>query len=557
MSFKFHIKILFFIAFISCIPSKGSSQNVNLIDSLESALNTAKGEDKIQILLELANQHNDLFVHKSIQYGSQALLLAENTEHPSYKAESNYSLGRSYKILGTYDKAQEHFFEALTISEKNNFQVIQAKSLLEIAVIFSDFDHLDKALKYLEEGYDISEKLNSPKLIEQMYINLGLVYSKKSDHQKALEFYFLGLDNNEGKGNKRNYAALLNNIGIVYNETRNYPKAKEYFDQAFGQYSELNIPWGLSEVQNNLGELNINLGNFTIAKDYLEEANQIARGINADILLQDNYKLLSKLYELTADHEKSLHYHKLAQVKNEILMSNELQSNIAKVGTDYEVKKRENKIRVLEKEKKESRTKIIGIIIIFSLIIIIGIILYLKQKNNTIDAKQKQVNQEQLLIAKIGNIELEKKNIEDELKYKNNELTNFALHIVQKNDILQDINLALKKIRTSLNGRGSESIKKLELKIDHSLQNKEEIEKFHTNVEHVNHDFLFKLQSEFPQLTEGEAKLAALLRLNLSSKEIASIYKTSTRAIEMRRFRMRKKLNIDSNDMLSKFFKEL
>jgi len=48
-----------------------------------------------------------------------------------------------------------------------------------------------------------------------------------------------------------------------------------------------------------------------------------------------------------------------------------------------------------------------------------------------------------------------------------------------------------------------------------------------------------------PDISPKELKLAAYLRMNMSSKEIATLMNITTRGVEISRYRLRRKLNID------------
>lgn len=73
---------------------------------------------------------------------------------------------------------------------------------------------------------------------------------------------------------------------------------------------------------------------------------------------------------------------------------------------------------------------------------------------------------------------------------------------------------------------------------------KKDWEQFAVHFDKVHSDFLVSLKSKCPNLTPGELKLCAYLRLNLSSKEIAQIMSITIKSVELSRHRLRKKLQI-------------
>src|SRR5690606_21499859 len=85
----------------------------------------------------------------------------------------------------------------------------------------------------------------------------------------------------------------------------------------------------------------------------------------------------------------------------------------------------------------------------------------------------------------------------------------------------------------------------------------ENIQRFHTNIENLQSDFLFKIKEEFPHLTDKDVQLALQVKLILSSKEIASINNISLNSVEIGRHRLRKKLGLDQKDNLVSFLENI
>ena len=76
-------------------------------------------------------------------------------------------------------------------------------------------------------------------------------------------------------------------------------------------------------------------------------------------------------------------------------------------------------------------------------------------------------------------------------------------------------------------------------------------------IEDVHKDFNMKLKTSFPNLTDLEKRLAVLIRLNLSNKEIASLLNISAKSVEIARYRLKKKLMLDKNSNLKNFINNI
>ena len=82
-------------------------------------------------------------------------------------------------------------------------------------------------------------------------------------------------------------------------------------------------------------------------------------------------------------------------------------------------------------------------------------------------------------------------------------------------------------------------------------------EELHQNYTMVSNDFYERLNQKFPNLSEGEKKLCAQLRLGYTTKDIAALKNASTKSVEMSRYRLRRKMGLSANENLSQFLKNL
>ena len=121
------------------------------------------------------------------------------------------------------------------------------------------------------------------------------------------------------------------------------------------------------------------------------------------------------------------------------------------------------------------------------------------------------------------------------------------MSIVKKNELLNTIK---KELLASDNEEESKSVIKI---LDKNLNPKKDWELFSQAFNNTDKDFLKKIKSKHLKLTPNDLKLCAYLRLNLSSKEIAPLLNISVRSVEIKRYRLRKKLNLEHEDGLVEY----
>ena len=185
-----------------------------------------------------------------------------------------------------------------------------------------------------------------------------------------------------------------------------------------------------------------------------------------------------------------------------------------------------------------------------------------KKKDGKQELKMKLLEEKQQL--KVDSLKkslkeksLHQENMDKELKFRQSEMVTMAMSIIQKNAFLDNLKKEVVKIKSNVrDGEIRASLNKLSLMITQDLSIDRDREKFQLLINEQNTNFIQRLCEAYPGLTDNEKRLIALLRLNLSSKEIASILNISTKSVEMNRYRLRKKLKVNPKINLNDFIRD-
>ena len=185
------------------------------------------------------------------------------------------------------------------------------------------------------------------------------------------------------------------------------------------------------------------------------------------------------------------------------------------------------------------------------------------KQDRKIMAKKFQQEQEQLRKKEAEEIEkqiikLKADKLQSELAGKNRELANSAMNLVYKNELLQKLSNEIIKLKDQ-NGKRlpEEQTKKLQKVIDDGMNDQRDWNLFESSFNEAHESFFKKLKANHPDLVPNDLKLCAYLHMNMSSKEMAYLLNISLRGVEIRRYRLRKKLNIPHDKNLSEFLMEL
>ncbi len=146
---------------------------------------------------------------------------------------------------------------------------------------------------------------------------------------------------------------------------------------------------------------------------------------------------------------------------------------------------------------------------------------------------------------------LEKQQLMHEIDVKRKELANTTMMAAKKNEVLMEIQSELNRDKVKFSNEYR--LKHIMNKINRAVKNKDEWKVFETNFNEVHEDFFKEILERYPNLTNKDLKLCSYLKMNLSSKEIAPLMGISVRGVEVHRYRLRKKMELDSKTNLTKF----
>ncbi|MDJ0646063.1 MAG: triple tyrosine motif-containing protein [Flavobacteriaceae bacterium] len=165
-------------------------------------------------------------------------------------------------------------------------------------------------------------------------------------------------------------------------------------------------------------------------------------------------------------------------------------------------------------------------------------------------------NRRELEFAKVQNekkiIQIRSEKLEKEFKSKSKELAASTMSIVKKNELLAQIKDRLLRLNNS-----KEALEPVIQVIDRNLNHNDNWEFFKEAFDNADSEFFKTLKEVHPNLSPNDLKLCAYLRLNLSSKEIAPMFNISARSVEIKRYRLRKKMRLSSNQNLTNYILSL
>jgi len=175
---------------------------------------------------------------------------------------------------------------------------------------------------------------------------------------------------------------------------------------------------------------------------------------------------------------------------------------------------------------------------------------YDRKQLKVIEKKERELELEQLESQR-QLIQFKNKNLQLDIDNKNRELGMATMNLVKRNELLSNIKDELSETKSLAD------VNKVVKRINKSINNTGDWKLFEEAFNNVDKDFMKKIKALHPSITASDLRLCAYLRLNLSSKEIAPLLNISHKSVEVKRYRLRKKLELGHDDSLSSYIIEL
>lgn len=463
------------------------------------------------------------------------------------------ALGECYRKLSQPGNAVKNNLKALDIYENKKAYKEIGTIYNNMGIIYNSSGEYDKAIKNYKKALEYEKEYNNrPLFLSKIYNNLGNVYIALKENDTALQYHLKALSIREDVNKPYFIIGSLLNIGGIYSAKKDFWQALDYFNKVIEKGEKINDDYTLSLAHHNKGQVLANLGRRKEAIAELLKALELGKEQGNLSLISATYAALSLNYEKLGDQDKALSYLKLnEQVKDSLVKINKEQE-LAELQTRYETEQKEKEIELLQKDKEISRlwrnVLIAGIFLALAIGILIFTLLRIRIKKN----KQLYEKEQELTKARLEKTLLKEQQLENEIDIKSKQLTTHTLNMIQKNKLLEELQLKVKELKKP-DGPLQKKLTQLSRFINYSLNVDKDWEEFQLYFERVNQDFYKHLKEEHHDLTPAEMRLAALIKLKMTIKEVSAVLNISPGSVKTARYRLRKKFNLQTTEDLSDY----
>lgn len=486
------------------------------------------------------NQSN---YEEALNYYFRALDIRERLSDQYDIQNTLLNIGILYKRLKQPDKSIDFYKRSLKRSEENDDANVSTITGVELADLLASTGDNDEAIRYMKKAYESSKQLPGHHAEASVLLELSRLYQNKESMDLALDANKQASSLADSFKNKTLKVLALQNIASIYEDMNDFDKAQQQLWRALSLLEERNASASLViDIKNKLAANYVDLENYQSAIEEAEDTYLRAMEAGAFDLGLQSLNILKQVYKLTDTPSKGLEIQKKITALKDSIYQVEQTRQIAEMQTRYETRQKEKEIALLQKEKEQEALLRNAFLAGLILIGIIGVLVYNRQR---LKIKKNK--------TELENTRLKEQKLEQDLRFKNKQLTTHTLHLVQKNGMMKDLKEKVDGLLPTSDSDINKSLRKLEQMVDYSFNLDDDWEQFRLYFEEVHTDFFEALKNEFPELTTNELRLAALAKLNLSIKEMAAIMGITSNSVKTARYRLRKKLDLETEENLTEF----
>jgi tetratricopeptide (TPR) repeat protein len=412
-----------FIGFISNLFSQTEE------DSLLIVFKQAKHDtDRAKVLYNISKLYNDTDPNKGNEYLKQAYEISLKTANYRIQSDISNQIGYNYYFLSDFNHSVEFFLKTLKICELQGNKSGIAGCHNNIGSIYLELEDTVNALHHHLLALSIRKEINkndeeSKNAIAMSYGNVGKTYFLASNYTKAMEYYNLCLAISKEVGNKKREALMLNNIGSILAEQQQYDAALPYFLNALNLYKEIDSPENIALCLNNIAEIYFRKKDYTNSIENYKAALVISENNSSLSDMKTSYDGLRNCYVAVGDYKLAHDYLSKSVLIKDSIFNEENSSQINELLAKFDSDKKEQEIKILQKDKEMSSWLRNSLIVGSLLLVFLAISLYsrnkVKQKaNSELSLKNKNIEEQKQIVEyqKLA-LEVHQKEIVDSINY--------------------------------------------------------------------------------------------------------------------------------------------
>ena len=468
------------------------------------------------------------------------------------------NMGNVYFHQNLFEDAAKKYENALKVFKEIKLRSGEATAINNLALIAIELFDLDRAIALFFQGLEARIEYNDLGLIAHSYLYIGEVYLEKDKKRKAMDYFQKALEIGMETDTLNLIGDSHRKIGLTYFYLNDDSLAMINFRMAEADYTAKSNKNYQIQLYTQMAALFHSKSDFKSEEKYLQKALVIANkqgyikheiDILGDLVLLPDW-ILAKIEQIELYTKLDLlHQTRFETEMEKTLIRSELKLDLEKYKRNLIRKEAEINQAVFARNVSIA----IGILLVLLLAALFNRYQYKKRSNAIMLTQKDEIHFQKMKVENL-NSEASKRALKYEIDLKKRELVLNATFLQQKNDLIIHLKKNLEyKMNLLSDPEEKKYFKSILASMDESNKSEEQWKDFEAQFAEVYPGYFQLLLKEIPDLTSIDLKLCAYLKMNMNTKEIAQMTGLSVRAIENRRYRLRKKINISNQTSLERF----
>lgn len=494
----------------------------------------------------------------------QALTVAQAVHFAKECAVLHSDIGLVLQEQGAFPEALENDLLALHYYGVMRDSTHLAFSILNVAAVEYNEHHYAQAISYYKQAFRLLQKNKDEDDLNSSYQGLAMVYADLGEFKEAEKYFRLGLKTFQRKKDTTNVAIALNNLGDIYSKQKKYSQARRYFEHALRLASATKDESMVAVTCDGLAQVFFELASYPQALVYARRSLALAERIKALPVAKDACIVMANVLAAQGQFKPALAFFKQGKGLEDSIYGRKHTAQIDALRNQYQQYRREqeesvHRYRILQLERDQRISHLTLLLVLGLCLGLLGLGWLLGRQYHATRQRDQARQLAQQASDRVDQLLNEAKLQEAEFKlvHKNKKLTTLTLSIMQKGEFLHEVKERLDVIARTASEEVRKQLARLRQSIEQNGPANKEWEQFRLMFEEVHQNFFSELQRQYPEVTPNELRLAALLRLNFSSKAMAGLLGISEESIKKARYRLRQKLQLNTADNLVDFMMRL
>ena len=470
----------------------------------------------------------------------ESLIIADKSGLKKRASLINHGIGMIYYNAQNYPLAFEYLIRADNLMKSIGYEKIPdiAVRLKDIGRAYSGFKNFNKGIYYYKLALNYAEDYERIK--SNLFNNLGTNYREKMMLDSAIHYYQKALALATENKDSLAIGITTANMGDLYLLKGDLALAKINLDKGYELCKKYELWQGVGRILLTSIDVDLQQNNIQDAKKKLQETEYLINsGKTNDELTRSEYlKSFAKIYKKENKINEAFNYlEAYIEAKDSLYLQKDI-SMLANLEAQQMTEKHLTEMQIKEKEKELQK-------VIRNIIIVVAILILLIAVKIILNLRAKQKREKQIVELQKKEVEFEKTKVETELKNARRMLQSFMENIREKNRLIENFSNEVDKLK-AFNEPEVEKHKHFiaEKLSEAKILTENDWIKFRKMFDEVHEGFFYRINMKYENLTQGELRFLALIKLEMSTDEISAMTGVSVHAVRRTSQRLRRKLNI-------------